>query len=414
MWIDSNALSKKRRNRPAAVAAGLMCALALPALATGLAPSAAFAQAVPVGQPAALIGYDDGSQYRYDIALPAGALAALQGHFGKGFYSEKETITLNGRTRTVISTVVSWPAPNFIEDSGFATVNGAADLGVGNTAQFVNLGLGKDPAWKASAAKLQAAARPAPTGWQAVKLRILVLEAGDPASFGIAYTGFDADRKSIADNLLAFRKSTAALSQSTKNGGQYFPEVQIPANLDGVRQAMLDYGNKTRLAPQFRRAVGAKVATDIDLSKSPNPASVRNPEGKSEPVHPQPDMVLDPALNKMAQWQAEALAANKVQGGHYYIADGGSWTNPATGQKVAMRDLGARGSFFGVNGPLYEISSGASNPGDYPYNWMAGDTHYRWYFGVDGIYPKIGYGAARDKDGKWYYVGVATNTKPTP
>lgn len=47
---------------------------------------------------------------------------------------------------------------------------------------------------------------------------------------------------------------------------------------------------------------------------------------------------------------------------------------------------------------------------------MAGDTHFRPWFNIDGAYPEIGYGAAKATDGSWRFVALAakTDTVPTP
>lgn len=70
-----------------------------------------------------------------------------------------------------------------------------------------------------------------------------------------------------------------------------------------------------------------------------------------------------------------------------------------------MLEASDRSVFFG--GPRNVVEAAAAGGlGDAPHSWMAGDTHFRPWFNVDGAYPQIGYGAAMSANGTWYFVAV--------
>jgi hypothetical protein len=72
-----------------------------------------------------------------------------------------------------------------------------------------------------------------------------------------------------------------------------------------------------------------------------------------------------------------------------------------------MYDLGDRAKFFGLSAMLGEAGAGKHELGSAPHVWMASDTHFRPWFNVSGCQDQIGYGAAQDRDGKWYFIAVA-------
>jgi len=400
--IDLADVRRAGRHAGVSIGARLCRALSLPALAVGLGAAPAQAQTAPAAQPvAALIGFNTGDAYTYDVKLPAAALAALEEQRRRGYYAEEQTVTINGRPRKVVATVISWPNVDYINDSGFAWMKSATSTAIDRDDQWVNFKLGGDAAWKASAAKMQAASTATPYGWRILPIRYLVREGGDPETITVPLSGDEKSRRDIDTKYAAFRSEMATLSEATV-AGSYFSEAQVPTRIDQVRRKMLDYGNEARLAPGFRRLVGAKVATEVDLSKPfGSVTKIRNLEGGEEPVFEQPNMQLDPEMNKLAQWQAEALAAGKGKG-HDYSGP------PVDGNP--MTTLGDRVRYFKIANCCAEIM-GAGPVGVMPYGWMAGDTHYRWHFGVDGRYPLIGYGAAKGKDGLWYYIGVSRGSK---
>lgn len=210
-----------------------------------------------------------------------------------------------------------------------------------------------------------------------------------------------AAKANLEARLAAFKSDIANLGTST-TPGTYFKAADVPTQLASIRAKMVAYGNSERKTPGFRRLVGAKVGTNLDLSKPfVEGQTVVYPDMKVEQVYAQKDLVLDDTLSNTAQWFAEALAAGDKGG-----SDGHTYTGSQTYQGKTMAKLGERCAAFSAPCNA-EIVAPGWDAGGQPYGWMATDTHYRWYFGVDKVYTKIGFGVAKDKTGKWYYVGLA-------
>ncbi len=75
-----------------------------------------------------------------------------------------------------------------------------------------------------------------------------------------------------------------------------------------------------------------------------------------------------------------------------------------------MFDASDRVVYFG--GANAVEAAGVGGLGSFPHGWMAGETHFRPWFNVDGCYPEIGYGAAQSMSGNWYYVAVPVRLNP--
>jgi hypothetical protein len=118
------------------------------------------------------------------------------------------------------------------------------------------------------------------------------------------------------------------------------------------------------------------------------------------------DHVLNDKLNEMAQFQAEYTALNRITDITMHNGPT-SFTDPKTGKSGNMYDLGDRAKFFGLSAMLGEAGAGKHELGSAPHVWMASDTHFRPWFNVSGCQDEIGYGAAQDRDGKWYFIAVA-------
>jgi hypothetical protein len=196
------------------------------------------------------------------------------------------------------------------------------------------------------------------------------------------------------------------LAQQTRPG-RYYPGVKVPADLDGYRQQMLNYGNAGRRDPDFRKDNGAKTVLDLsrdtqdvyaDQSKTRKIQEQVFRVNKSPPYFA--DHVLNARLNEAAQFQAEYNASidNATHDGPR------SFTDPASGQSADLSTLGKRAQHFGVRGVVE--GAGSSNPGGAPHNWMASDTHFRPFFNVSGCHDEMGYGAAQSASGKWYFIMV--------
>lgn len=182
--------------------------------------------------------------------------------------------------------------------------------------------------------------------------------------------------------------------------GQWFPEVQVPKDLAGMREAMLRYGNVVRRDPEYRRKAGATQFTDTNALQVGTERVFRDVD--TAPYFTK-DLVLNEKFNQVAQWFAEESAAAKRSGHNasatYRAPDGKTYT---------MVHLGDRATAFGIPaGNMVEITGASGDPGDFPRKWLTGDTHYKWFWGVGGRFPEVGFGAAKGADGGWYFVGVA-------
>lgn len=113
------------------------------------------------------------------------------------------------------------------------------------------------------------------------------------------------------------------------------------------------------------------------------------------------DSALDAQLNKAAQFQAEYNASVNVMS-----HTGPRWFSDSTGKGGNMIGLEDRAAFFGITHVVEAAGMGQAR--NYPHSWMASDTHFRPWFNVDGVYPTLGFGAARAANGTWHFVAVAT------
>ena len=372
---SSGQCGKPRRARSAWLSA-VAGALAVPALLT--TPLAA----VQAQTPAAGEEYTTSGQPQLPSKFAAAIIATGN--------TDKATLNVDGQSQAVHTALLSWPGSE-LADAGSLIVNKP------NNYPRVN-GKG-EPGWDTFVPRLAAISRVS-GGWSVVTIRFVAPADGPAAVITLKGADDTAIRDGIGKRLDAFRQRMTGLSSSSR-AGSYFPAARVPARLPEVQQAMADYGNAERKTAGFRRTVGAKVATNIDM----RPASITSKEGLEEFVFPQADLVLDDKLNEAAQYFAEALAT-----GNGSVHDGpAQWTDP-TGKVVSMRTLGDRFSYFGaVGGAEIATGDGGSALGEFPFQWMAGDTHYRWFWGVDGRYTRIGYGAAQDANGRWHYVGTVRN-----
>lgn len=231
--------------------------------------------------------------------------------------------------------------------------------------------------------------------WESVSLVFAIAPDARPLTLNVP----------VPQTILA-QQRMKALGQQTRPGS-FYPGVKVPADLDGYRQQMLAYGNAGRRDPDFRKANGAHVALDLRMDTVDTYTDQSKTRMQKERVFrhsPTPpfftDHVLNAKLNDAAQFQAEYNASIET-GTH-----GGpsSFVFPATGKSADMSSLGKRAAVFGVSSVVE--GAGAAPLGGAPHNWMAGDTHFRPFFNVDGCYPEIGYGVAQSATGKWYFIMV--------
>jgi len=195
-----------------------------------------------------------------------------------------------------------------------------------------------------------------------------------------------------------------SLSQRTR-AGSVFANTQVPVDLDGFRLQMLAIGNMGRRDPDYRKKHGEKVATDLSgqtVTLPPDPPNHPQAEVlkiyKKRPTPPYfDDLVLNDALNKAAQFQAEYQASTgKV--GH----DG-----PTDHNGVNLKDFWDRARHFGYSLNTEGEGCGQGTPTDFPEGWMKSNTHYRPWFNIGADVREVGLGIARGADGSWYTCVVS-------
>ena len=159
---------------------------------------------------------------------------------------------------------------------------------------------------------------------------------------------------------------------------------------------MLSIGNIARRDPNYRSRNKCKVVTDLS-------AKTTMINGKQETIYHDrkqapyfQDLTLDPNLNKAAQFQAEHMARTK------YVGHDG----PAKFKGTPMKSLDDRLKHF-KTGPTEGEGAGAGRVFDYPAGWAKSDTHFRPWFNVNARVTKVGLGAAKGSDNKWYFVVVS-------
>ncbi len=333
------------------------------------------------------LGRPTATEYIFDTPLPAdfAAMVTATGQKYGGFtrFVKISNESINGQNELFMLNEVAWDGDKV--DRG--TIAYASSTGV-ETGSWVQM----DPAspeWSAVASQLKAQAT-ARGNWRYTKVRILAASGANQPPL-----------RSPIPETIQIQAKLAELGKQTK-AGMFYPSVQIPSNLDEVQKQMLAYGNVGRKDPDFRKNNGAKTATDLS---GPTVQTKGGTEKvfKQNPTPPYfTDSTLNDKLNLAAQFQAEYQASINVMG------HGGprAFTDPRTGKSGNMSDLGDRVVFFEGPGSIVEAAGGGT-PGDCPRCWMSGDTHFRPWFSVDGIYPLLGYGAAKSANGNWYFVAVA-------
>ncbi len=335
------------------------------------------------------LGRQTPTEYVFDIPMPAdfAEMVTATGQKYRAFtdFIKISNQTINGKPQLFMINEVGWDANKIDQGSIAFARNGS----VSDSKWWFKMDE-NSPQWRAVANEIKAHATPRGNWWYA-KLQILAAaDANQPPV-----------RAAIPQTILIQKRMTELSKQTTP--GMFYPAVQIPANLNAFQQQMLAYGNVGRMDPNFRKDNGAKTATDL------SGATVQTLGGieKVFKQNPNPpyfsDSKLNDKLNLAAQFQAEYIASTNVMS---HAGPSRSFTDPRTGKRGNMNDLGMRVEFFAAPRSVVEAAGGGA-PDGYPHGWMSGDTHFRPWFSVDGIYPELGYGAARSADGRWYFVAVA-------
>lgn len=347
---------------------------------------AAFAQAEP--QMKKFLGRPTTTEYIFDTPLPADfsemVTAAGQKYRAFQTFPKLSNQTIDGRNQLFVTTEIAWDGDKIDQGAIAFRHEGRVESG-----WWFNMNP-DSPEWKALASRIKSQAT-ANGNWRYAILQVLVTtDANQPPI------------RTPIPEIIQVQKKMTDLGRQTK-AGLFYSSVQMPASLDAFRAQMLAYGNVGRRDPDFRKNHGSKTATNLggDTVVTLGGTEKVFKQNRTPPYFS--DSKLNDKLNLAAQFQAEYIAStNRL--GH----DGpNSFSDPRTGKHGNMHDLGMRADFFEIPRNIVE-AAGGGNAGDYPHNWMAGDTHFRPWFGVDGIYPELGYGAAQSANGTWYFVAVAT------
>lgn len=298
-------------------------------------------------------------------------------------YCQRSSQTVGGQTYQLLRTTLAWDKD--LIDTGMVTY--ANNDGAG--ALWLTLDT-KAAGWGDGLAKLKSLVTRTKGTWKYVDLYLAV---GQPSP---------TVRLPIPE--LTQIKTRMTKLATTTTPGTFYPNVTVPTDLAAFRTQMLNYGNIGRRDPDFRKTNGSQTVTDL----SQNTVITKNGKNGPEKVYREftkppyfTDHKPNADLDRMAQFQAE-YTASRGYSGH----DGpSSYRDPATGRTVKMSDMTDRANFFGVAN-VVEAGSGPGDPDDVPQGWMAGETHFRPWFNVDGTYPEIGYGVARSADGRWFAIAV--------
>ncbi|MCA9837084.1 MAG: hypothetical protein KC422_09215 [Trueperaceae bacterium] len=355
-----------------------------------LTATLAFAQSQPQSY---WLGRVDGTDYVFDTPIPFDFGQAIFAADANRFVVDKAPLdypaqTIDGTNYQFVKARVAYDPTMF--DRGQVSILEKSGL-AGGQGSWIDRHKDESEG-QLFATQMEAQATPFGQGaWKQVDLLILVSPDASQSSVRVPIPEITLAKMQMID-----------LGQST-TAGQYFPTVQIPANLDAFRAQMLAYGNAGRRDPDFRKNNGPKTAIDLS-SDTVSTLSGNEKVFKQNPTPPYfTDHVLNNELNQAAQLQAEYIASIDHLG-----HDGPtSYLDPKTGTSVNLFDLSQRVAFVGGPANIVE-AAGLGGLGDYPHSWMAGDTHFRPWFNVDGCYAEIGYGAAMAANGSWYFVAVAT------
>lgn len=335
----------------------LLCAVAVPVMMLAAAPSPAGAQTylVTAGKPSNIVVPD--------IFVTAVKDAAVQAAADKKFHSVTNT-------DNVTTVPLIWPSNADLERGSLYFNNG------GNSGAEIKVPVEKDrTAWNTFVAELKKLGRqeylPHHT-WHSAKISFT-------GAIGTTVTAADVTQSSLptyrgeSSGGLALRVKMATLQGDTTSG-THFPATQVPKNLATLRTYMLQYANSERKIANFRKNAGA--TKDLHIHNK------------------QRDLVLNDHLSKAAQWFAEYLASEKK------VTHAGPTGMVTPAERVKALNPGVNVAYTG--GEL----AGRSEAAGCPYCWIAGDTHYSWWFNEKDDFSQVGFGAAKGTDGNWYYVAV--------
>jgi hypothetical protein len=340
----------------------------------------------------------DGTEYVFDVPMTADFAAmvtcAPEKYARFRDLCAESSEEIGGAAHTVIRSQVTWDKD--LIDNG--QVAFARDGMLRDMSWWMKLDQ-KDAGWPELAKALRKDATKSGT-WSHMDILVVTSPpAGEPL------------RLPVPAGELAVRRMVE-LSGETK-AGTYYPNVKVPKDLDGFRAQMLAFSNAGRRDPDFRKNHRTATVTDLSLNEVITKGGAKEKVFRENDTPPYfSDQKSDPALDKMAQFQAEYNASREAP------ATPDLHNGPARftfeGRTASMLGLGERSAFFGAPSNVVEGAAGPTGVGSLPLGWMTTDTHFRPFFNVDGSYPIVGYGAAQSAKGNWYYIFVPRRDTELP
>lgn len=194
------------------------------------------------------------------------------------------------------------------------------------------------------------------------------------------------------------RKNIASLKQS-RRPGSYYGNVEVPTQLLEFQKSLLMVANEGRRDPLFRKKRKSEFFFDLSGERAipKHPLDPRDAPRiiKHSATPPYfPDLRLNQSLNAAAQFQAEFMASSRKM----------KHDGPANFNGNDMSNQYKRRSYFGYKYRVNENVAYFDQPVKALEGMMAANSdHFRMFFNADFDTKEIGFGAAKAKNGEWYY-----------
>ena len=208
--------------------------LILMSVIVGVARSAS---AQTAAEPTYWLGRSTGTEYVFDTQIPAqlGAMLTATGSKFAPFTNlpVRSSEVIDGETYNFVKTGISWD--NNLVDSGTVAYNTGGGLVQGNW--WVNMDT-TDPEWQAFLPTLKTLVTPRGT-WKHGTLYVLISEGTETPTVAVPIpmeTQLKVEMQKLAESTTA---------------GAFYPQVQVPADMDAYVLAMLAYGNAGSRRPRL-------------------------------------------------------------------------------------------------------------------------------------------------------------------
>ena len=328
------------------------------------------------------------TNYTYNVRVPDYMVPWVLERTARGG-GQTVAKTINGKPYTFVQQGFTW-------DTNGSSPARTGQIRIDNMSNRSSSNLWKDNSKlkddRTVIAALDSAALPNPsTPWREVDLLVLRAEGSQPPNLKFS------EAVPLVDQVKA---NQLKLAEKTR-AGSYFPDMQVPVDLAAFRNGMLKLGNLGRNNPDYRK--GNRYASNFGGSDAVTDRG-REKVFKSNPSAPYfKELTLDPKLNEACQFQAE------------YQATIGRSTHdgPRNYNGVNLSTFDLRLKHFAPNiGTAGEGAGGPASAFDFPENWMKSETHYRPWFSIGADVRTVGLGAAKGRDGKWYFCMIGGTAKP--